>query len=215
MVGDSTDGSALYSTACVYGGFTNTLDDCGNAYSAFTTTGSNSVGFSASYDIGNGFTGAVGYAGSGTADTGLMADGTDFYGGQLTYTGDSFGASVTYADLDTATAWGLNGYYAFDSGLPSVSVGYEFTENEGSTADQTQWFAGLQWDEIGPGSLGIAAGNKGPQSDGATEEMAYEAFYAYSVNDSMTITPAVFILENNGSGETDETGVVVKTSFSF
>ena len=144
-----------------------------------------------------------------------MASGTDFYGGQLTYTADSFGASVTYADLDTATAWGLNGYYAFDAGLPSVSVGYEFTENEGTTADQTQWFAGLQWDEIGPGSLGIAAGNKGPQSDGATEEMAYEAFYAYSVNDSMTITPAVFILENNGSGETDETGFVVKTSFSF
>ena len=215
LVGASTDGSALYSTACVYGGFTNTLDDCGNYSSAFTTTGTNSVGFSASYDIGNGFTGAVGYAGSGTAATGLMASGTDYYGGQLTYTADTFGASVTYADLDTATAWGLNGYYAFDSGLPSVSVGYEFTENEGSTADQTQWFAGLQWDEIGPGSLGIAAGNKGPQSDGATEEMAYEAFYAYSVNDSMTITPAVYILENNGSGETDETGVVVKTSFSF
>ena len=215
LVGDSTDGSALYSTACVYGGFTNTLDDCGNYSSAFTTTGTSSVGFSASYDIGNGFTGAIGYAGSGTAATGLMASGTDYYGGQLTYTADSFGASVTYADLDTKTAWGLNGYYAFDSSLPSISVGYEFTENEGSTADQTQWFAGLQWDEIGPGSLGIAAGNKGPQSDGATEEMAYEAFYAYSVNDSMTITPAVYILENNGSGETDETGVVVKTSFSF
>ena len=215
LVGDSTDGSALYSTACVYGGFTNTLDDCGNYSSAFTTTGSYSAGFSASYDIGNGFTAAVGYAGSGTGSTGLMASGTDFYGGQLTYTGDSYGASVTYADLDTATAWGLNGYYAFDSGLPSVSVGYEFTENEGSTADQTQWFAGLQWDEIGPGSLGIAAGNNGPQSDGSEETMAYEAFYAYSVNDSMTITPAVFILENNGSGETDETGVVVKTSFSF
>ena len=215
LVGDSTDGSALYSTACVYGGFTNTLDDCGNYSSAFTTTGTSSVGFSASYDIGNGFTGAVGYAGSGTATTGLMASGTDYYGGQLTYTGDSFGASVTYADLDTATAWGLNGYYVFDSSLPSVSVGYEFTENEGATKDDTQWFAGLQWDEIGPGSLGIAAGNKGPQRDGSTEEMAYEAFYAYSVNDNMTITPAVFILENNGTGETDETGVVVKTSFSF
>ena len=37
LVGDSTDGSALYSTACVYGGFTNTLDDCGNYSSAFTT----------------------------------------------------------------------------------------------------------------------------------------------------------------------------------
>ena len=144
-----------------------------------------------------------------------MASGTDYYGGQLTYTGDNFGASVTYADLDTATAWGLNGYYAFDSGLPSISVGYEFTENEGATKDDTQWFAGLQWDEIGPGSLGVAAGNKGPQRDGGTEEMAYEAFYAYSVNDSMTITPALFILETSAAGADDLTGVVVKTSFSF
>ena len=64
LVGDSTDGSALYSTACVYGGFTNTLDDCGNFNSAFVATGHvDSVGFSAAYDIGNGFTGAVGFQG--------------------------------------------------------------------------------------------------------------------------------------------------------
>ena len=34
FVGDNTDGSLLYNTACVYGGITNTLDDCGNQYSA-------------------------------------------------------------------------------------------------------------------------------------------------------------------------------------
>ena len=217
LVGDSTDGSALYSTACVYGGFTNTLDDCGNFSSAFTSvTTDSSVSLSASYDIGNGFTGAFGYAGEGTGDEGLASTaGTDYYGGQLTYTADSFGASVTYANLDTATAWGLNGYYTFASNLPSISVGYEFTENEGGAADQTQWFAGLQWDEMGPGTFGIAAGTKGPQTDGGTEEMAYEAFYSYPVNDGMTITPAVFILENNLAGEDDETGFVVKTSFSF
>ena len=216
LFGDSTDGSALYSTACVYGGFTNTLDDCGNYSSAFTTTGTSSVGFSASYDIGGGYTAAIGYAGAGTGAGVLTKAGTDYYGGQLAYTGDNFGASFTYADLDTSRAYGLNGYYAFDSNLPSISVGYEFTEiKENEVKDDTQWFAGLQWDEMGPGTFGIAAGNKGPQKDGGTEEMAYEAFYAYSVNDSMTITPAVFILENNGSGETDETGVVVKTSFSF
>jgi len=217
LVGDSTDGSALYSTACVYGGFTNTLDDCGNFSSAFTSvTTDSSVALSASYDIGNGFTGAFGYAGEGTGNEGLASTaGTDYYGGQLTYTADSFGASVTYANLDTATAWGLNGYYTFASNLPSVSVGYEFTENEGGAADQTQWFAGLQWDEMGPGTFGIAAGTKGPQADGGTEEMAYEAFYSYPVNDGMTITPAVFILENNLAGEDDETGFVVKTSFSF
>ena len=46
-------GSTFYSTACTYGGATNTLDDCENANSAlaagkFTT-------FGASYDFGNGF----------------------------------------------------------------------------------------------------------------------------------------------------------------
>ena len=215
LVGDSTDGSALYSTACVYGGFTNTLDDCGNFTSAFTSA-TDGASLSASYDIGNGFTGALGYTGEGTGTNGLMTkEGTDTYGAQVAYSTDNYGASVTYADTDSATAWGLNGYYTFDdASLPSLSVGYEFTENEGTTADQTQWFAGLQWDEGGPGSLGIAAGTKGPQSDGATEEMAYEAFYSYPVNDGMTITPAVFILEN-ATGTDDETGVVVKTSFSF
>ena len=217
LFGDSTSGSALYSTACVYGGFTNTLDDCGNFTSAFVATGhADSAGFSAAYDIGNGFTGAVGYQGQGAAASGLATnEGVDYYGGQLTYTDDSFGASVTYANVDTATAWGLNGYYTFASNLPSISLGYEFTENEGATADSTQWFAGLQWDELGSGTLGVSAGNKGPQTDGAVEEMAYEAFYSYPVNDGMTITPAVFILENNGAGEEDETGFVVKTSFSF
>ena len=39
----------------------------------------------------------------------------------------------------------------------------------------------------------------------------YEAFYSYPVNDSMTITPAAYIKE----GTTDETGLMVKTSFSF
>ena len=30
LVGDNTDGSALFTTACAYGGPSNTLDDCGN-----------------------------------------------------------------------------------------------------------------------------------------------------------------------------------------
>ena len=227
LVGDSTNGSALYSTACVYGGFTNTLDDCGNFNSAFIANAGqpNSAGLSAAYDIGNGFTGAVGYQGQGTGD-GLMTDGgLDYYGAQVSYAADSYGFSVTYANTEgvvatvpvtDATSWALNGYYAFDSNLPSISLGYELGDTESAAVgDTSQWFVGLQWDEIGSGTLGLAAGTKGAQVENAVEEMAYEAFYAYSVNDSMTITPAVFILENNLAGETDETGFVVKTSFSF
>jgi len=54
-------------------------------------------------------------------------------------------------------------------------------------------------------------GTKGNFADGATEYYIYEASYAYPVNDSMTITPGVYITE----GTTDVTGVAVKTSFSF
>ena len=217
LVGDSTDGSALYSTACVYGGFTNTLDDCGNASSAFTTPATGAASLSASYDIGNGFTGAIGYSGQGTTEGLMTLAGTDYFGGQLAYSADSYGVSATYASLEStidSTVWGLNGYYTPDGSLPSISVGYEMTDPD-SGADSDQWFVGLQWDEVGPGTLGVAAGSKGAIADGGTENNAYEAFYSYPVNDGMTITPAVFILENNGSGETDETGVVVKTSFSF
>ncbi len=34
FVGDNTDGSAVYNTACVYGGPSNNLDDCGNGTSS-------------------------------------------------------------------------------------------------------------------------------------------------------------------------------------
>ena len=235
LVGDSTSGSALFSTACVYGGFTNTLDDCGNASSAITATGhglivDGTVGLSAAYDIGNGFTGAFGYNGQGADGAGLgTAEGTDFYAGQLTYTADDYGVSVTYANTDFATIWGLNGYYTFASNLPSVSVGYEFSEVDEAVSfrqgtanqvdfvegDATQWFVGLQWDELGNGTLGISMGSSGPQLEDAEEDMAYELFYTYNVNDSMTITPAIFILEDNDPGDDDTTGMVVKTSFSF
>ena len=209
LVGDSTSGSALYSTACVYGGFTNTLDDCGNGSSAFGGV-DDGVALSASYDIGNGFTGAVGYTGEGTGDGLMTKAGTDYYGGQISYAADSYGASVTYANLETSTAWGLNGYYTPESGLPSVSVGYEMTDPETGN-DSTQWFVGLQFDEAGPGTFGVAAGSNGAIVDGATEYAAYEAFYSYPVNDGITITPAIYYFE----GSTDTTGVFVKTSFSF
>jgi len=220
LVGDSTSGSALYSTACVYGGFTNTLDDCGNGSSAFGTNSDNSVGFSASYDIGNGFTGAIGYVGSGASTKGLMTkQSLDYFGGQLAYASDSYGVSATYASRETSTTaetiyWGFNGYWTPSEvgSLPSLSVGYEL--GDPSTAgekDTEQYFVGLQWDEIGPGTLGVAVGSNGAIADGAQEYAMYEAFYSYPVNDSMTVTPAAYIKE----GVKDETGLMIKTSFSF
>ncbi len=226
FVGDNMDGSTLYSTACVYGGPTNTLDDCGNANSAMA--GGQGTAAGASFDIGNGFTAAIGYTGAGSSTKGLLTkEGADVFGGQLTYTADSYGASVTYSNEETVDAngdivagedvtyWGLNGYWTpSESGsMPSISVGYEMGDPEKSgEEDTTHYFVGLQWDEVGPGTFGAALGTTAHTAESATEYLMYEAFYSYPVNDGMTITPVVYVKETSGD---DQTGVMVKTSFSF
>ena len=94
FVGDNMDGSTLFSTACVYGGITNTLDDCGNVNSAIG--GGKGTAAGASVEIGGGFTAAFGYTGDGSTVNGLLTDeGEDSYAGQLTYTADSYGLSLT------------------------------------------------------------------------------------------------------------------------
>jgi len=47
------------------------------------------------------------------------------------------------------------------------------------------------------------------------ERMMYEAYYSYAVNDGMTITPLIYTIEGEDAADSDETGIMVKTSFSF
>ena len=221
IVGDNTDGSALFTTACAYGGPSNTLDDCGNVNAGITGAGT-AVG--ASMDFDNGFTAAVGYAGDGsTAQKGLMTlEGLDAYGLNAAYTADTYGVSLTYATVETSTTaedtWtAINGYWA-PEGFPSVSAGYEVGDIGGAAAtadEKTSFFLGVQFDEVGPGSLGFAMGTKTPTVENVDEQYMYEVFYSYDVNDGMTITPLVYVKENSTVGTPDETGVIVKTSFSF
>ena len=219
FVGDSVDGSSLYNTACVYGGQTVNLDDCGASMSVMANSLAGKTAAGASYDFGNGFTAAIGYEGQGSVSGGgiFTDEGTDVYGGQVTYTGDNYGVSVTYSDTegtnDTAYT-AINAYYTPDSAgsLPSISGGYETGSVEGGT-DTEQWFVGLQWDEVGAGTLGVALATDGHQAENASDLYVYEAFYSYPMNDGMTITPIVFIRE--ASSTVDETGIALKTSFSF
>ena len=219
FVGDNTDGSLLYSTACVYGGPGDTLDDCGAASAALGSGAGSAIG--ASYDIGNGFAAAVGYTGNGGNAGLLTAEGDDAFGVQLSYAADSYGASVSYANIETVgvdtTYWALNGYYTPSeaAGLPSISVGFESGDPETAGAEDTsQYFVGLQWDEMGPGTLGVAMGTDGAFADNVDEFFVYEAFYSYPVNDGMTITPYIYLREQNAVN-TDDTGIAVVTSFSF
>jgi len=219
FVGFDTDGSSLYTTACVYGGPGNMLDDCGNVNAAFIS-GEAAVG--ASYDFGNGLTAAFG-AQTGTGNAGVFTEESrDFFGLNTAYTGDNYGISLTYASIENAGVTdedaytALQAYYTPDGALPSISVGYEFGDLGGAAANADEvasFFVGLTWDEVGPGSAGVALGHSGTNENG-DELYQYEAYYEYPVNDSMTITPLIYTLDADGDLD-DTTGMMVKTSFSF
>lgn len=173
----------------------------------------------AAYDFGNGFTLAGGLSGAGGDSDGLFTkDSKDVFGVQAAYNTDAYGVSVSYASTDLTTTtestfWGVNGFYAFEgSGLPSISVGYE-SEDPETTATEEGFFVGLTWAEVGPGSVSLGVSSNENFTSAQTETYTYEAAYTYPINDGMTITPGVFIKEVDSAD--DETGLIVKTSFSF
>ena len=223
MVGDGQDASSLFTTACVYGTPSDTLDDCG-VKNANVENGGVMAG--AAYDFGNGLTAAVGYAGS--EDDVANEEGKDAYGFNIAYTGDSYGVAFTYGALEdgvardnmgTDFAYALTAYYTPESdGLPSISVGYEYGEDDSEVAasdEYTNVFAGLQWSEVGPGSFGVGIGSKTNTVEDTDAQYQTEAFYEYPVNDGMTITGLVYVKDVSTAGTDDTTGVMVKTSFSF
>ena len=215
FVGDNSDGSSLFTTACVYGGPSDTLDDCANVNAGIT---GGEIAAGASYDFGNGFTVATGMQ---TSQEVLTEESLDGIALNAAYTGENYGVSITYSSVESSiteedTATAFNAYYT-PEGLPSISVGYETVDIGGAAASEDEKesvFAGLTWDEVGPGSLGVALGYS-DIVEGTDEAYMYEAYYSYPVNDGMTITPLVFVKENTTAGQDDTTGVMVKTSFSF
>jgi len=202
MVGDSTDISGVYTGACAYSSFTDYMGNCGTG--STVGVGGSGVTAAMSYAFDSGFSLAGGV--SSETDDILTEAGSDIYGIEAAYSADSYGVSVAYADAETTTAWGVNGYYAFDS--VTLSAGVESVD-DGATAEG--FFVGLSFPEVGAGSLDIGMGTTGNFKDGDTEYYTYEASYAYPLNDGVTITPGIYIIE----GATDVTGVALKTSFSF
>jgi len=204
MVGDSTDISAVYTGACAYSAFTDYMGNCGTGSTVGLGGATEGVTAAMSYAFDSGFSLAGGIS-SPTA-TILTEEGSDVYGLEAAYTADSWGVAVAYSDSEGTTGWGINGTYAFD--FATISAGIESVD-DGTTAEG--FFVGLSFPEVGAGSFDIGMGTTGNFADGDTEYYTYEASYAYPLNDGVTITPGVYIVE----GETDVTGVALKTSFSF
>ncbi len=223
FVSQGVEGSALFNTACVYGGPSDTLSSCGNVSSALDEDDLTATA-GVTYDFGNGFTASVGYEGQGNTTAGIVTkESLDAYAGQLAYTTDKYGLSVTSAKIETSTTendtfTALNAYLSpEETGLPSISVGYEWGDDgsAASNADKTSsYFVGLQWDELGQGVFGIAAGTHSPKKENGDALVMYEAFYSYPINDGMTITPLIYT-KDMAAGTDDQTGIMVKTSFSF
>jgi len=202
MVGDSTDISAVYTGACAYSAFTDYMGNCGTG--STVGVGGNGATAAVSYAFDSGFSLAGGV--SSTPESILTEEGTDTFGIEAAYSADSYGLALAYSDAESTTGWGVNGMYAFD--FATLSAGWESVDS-GTTADG--FFVGLSFPEVGPGSFEVGMGTTGNFSSADTEYYTYEASYSYPINDGMTITPGVYIVE----GATDVTGVAVKTSFSF
>ena len=228
--GDGAAGNSLYNTSCVYTGVTNALDDCGNLNSAIDKEFGTAAGLSA--DLGNGFAAAIGIETQGNSGNGIFTDeSADAFGAQVSYTGDNYGVSLTWANIEDTTngvldsdqgatqSTAFNAYFAPDlNNFPSVSVGFESNHDDSaaltdSNDDSTHYFVGLQWDELGNGTFGAALGTKTPTAENATAQVMYEAYYAYNYADGITITPLFYNRETTGSS--DDTGVVLKTTFEF
>ena len=142
-------------------------------------------------------------------------------------TGSGDSEVTTYNVLSTGNSAGvttstsISAYFRPDiENLPSISVGFESTHNDAaevtSANDETShYFVGVQWDEFGQGTLGASFGSKAATVENADAEVMYEIFYAYNYADGITITPAIYVKENSAANTDDETGLLLKTSFSF
>ncbi|QNJ00477.1 outer membrane porin [Synechococcus sp. A15-62] len=131
-------------------------------------------------------------------------------------------------------AFGFRGYwtpeeYGF---IPTISAGIDFGFSDadiaGSTEEVFGWMVGLNWKNafIDGNKLGIAFGSyssyatevKG-DSDPNDGNFAVEGYYDFQVTDNITVTPAVFYIQNaDGDSSVDGSdtfGGLVKTTFKF
>jgi hypothetical protein len=209
-VGDSMDASKQFTGACSYGNTVDALSDCGTGNS-IAVGGDQSI--SAGYDLDNGFSFGLGLsAKDGENSKGMFTkEGTDIYALNTAYTADNYGLALAYADVDSATYWGINASYSPD-GFPTISGGYEWGSPE-SGNDTTQFAVGLSSD-LGPGEITIGMGTDGAITDGEEELYAYDLSYTYKFNDGMSFTPFAFIVEGANNGD-DTTGIGAEIGFKF
>jgi len=181
-------------------------------------------GIGVSYATDNGVVASASFVSSDGASStaGIGADnGDDTTTFTLGYNGEGFGGGLVIAhndgegatNDDDGESFGGGIYYTPESIPATISVAYDTVELD-HLNDRTDFFVGIDY-EAGPGTLHVAY-NKTDVEDGSAgddDQTGFEVAYTYQLNDSMTITPGYFSVEDN-TGE-DDSGVVVETVFSF
>ena len=221
-----------------------TLGGNGEAYGASTDTGAGWAykadnGFAVSSNVGTKSTTTT----SGT-NTGLLTnESKTSWATQVGYTKPNYSVSAllniksngwsdTYyhtADHGTGgngnfSSVGLRGWWRPDNtgtATPSISVGFDTTEYDGapsSTSNSTAYFVGLNWQDMfqADDRIGIAFGQPTTNESESVDPFAYEVYYSFNPNDSVTVTPAVYGgTDRNGTSGADIFGAVVETTFKF
>jgi len=120
-----------------------------------------------------------------------------------------------------STNYGLRGYWRPDSesqAIPEISAGYDVSSVDGQDADTDAYFVGLTWKDTfqADDKIGIALGQPQTAETDTVTPFAWEAYYSYKLNDSVTISPAIFgATDRTGTSGVDITGAVVQTTFKF
>jgi hypothetical protein len=136
------------------------------------------------------------------------------------------GANGALVDGQESNAVAVNAYWQpSKSGfIPSISAAYGYNFVSGATGatdatDSDSWMVGLQWSDVfvTGNSAGIAVGQAPTAETGGVEDATMlEIFYKFRVTDNISITPALFYVDNNQRyQDSSKWGGVVQTKFTF
>jgi len=163
------------------------------------------------------------------------------YGAAIAYRYGSVNSSLRDANLafsrvvsnNSLNGVSIAGFWEpMDSGwIPSISAGYGYYDggtgilNDKSTQTLTtqSWMVGLQWKDVflKGNNAGFAFGQAPFSTDSglgvsSSQSMMYEFFYKYQVSDNISVTPAIFWVNDYQQNAGSYTwGGVIQTTFRF
>ena len=136
------------------------------------------------------------------------------------------GANGALVDGQESNAVALNAYWQpSKSGIiPSISAayGYNFVSGATGATDATNsdsWMVGLRWSDVfvAGNSAGVAVGQApSAETAGVDDATMLDIFYKFQVTDNISITPALFYVDNNQRyQDSSKWGGVIQTKFTF